>query len=134
MAVSITYSVEEFSKALESSFIQKDPTSDDRYTPRLLTNEKTSGTNVLSVLKNELRDCVSFDFSVAFITSGGIQVLVEVLADLGKRRIPGRILTSTYLNFNEPDALRKLLEGLRTCLQSEKTRHPEVHQPKARKR
>ena len=104
------YSVVDFSKALESSFIKADPQADSRYAPKLLTNNKESGSNVLSVLKSELRDCVSFDFSVAFITSGGIQVLVELLSDLQRRNIPGRILTSTYLNFNHPDALRKLLE------------------------
>ena len=110
MAGSADYSVIEFSKALESSFIQSDPNSDNRYAPRLLSNDKSLGSNVLSVIKNELRDCISFDFSVAFITAGGIQVLVELLSNLEENKIPGRILTSTYLNFNQPDALRKLLE------------------------
>lgn len=39
-----------------------------------------------------------------------MQVLAAILADLRERNIPGRVLTSTYLNFNDPDALRKLLE------------------------
>lgn len=60
--------------------------------------------------KKEFANCTSFDLSVAFITSSGIQVLAGILAELSSKNIPGRILTSTYLSFNEPDALRKILE------------------------
>lgn len=65
---------------------------------------------MLSVIKGEFLDCVSFDLSVAFITASGIQVLAEILSQLRQRGIKGRILASTYLCFNDPDALRKLLE------------------------
>ena len=106
----VNYSVADFSKSLESSFIEHDPQADARYAPRILTNSESSGTNVLSVLKRELNDCISFDFSVAFITDSGIQTLIAVLLDLKERGIHGRILTSTYLNFNDPGALRTLLE------------------------
>lgn len=99
-----------FRRTLSSSFVEADVASDARYAPRFLVNDKASGSDVLTELKRELADCTSFDFSVAFITSGGIQVLVELLADLERRGVPGRILTSTYLNFNSPAALRKLLE------------------------
>ena len=109
MAVHINYSVVDFSKGLESSFIQADPNADKRYAPRILANDELAGVNVLSVLKRELRDCISFDFSVAFITDSGIQTLIPILLELGERGIPGRILTSTYLNFNDPGALRTLL-------------------------
>ena len=108
MEASIRYSVVDFSKSLESSFIEVDLSSNPAYSPKFLTNEKASGSDVLSALKAELRECTSFDFSVAFITSGGIQTLVELLSDLESRNIPGRILTSTYLSFNDPEALRKL--------------------------
>ncbi|HAM15534.1 MAG TPA: NgoFVII family restriction endonuclease, partial [Eggerthellaceae bacterium] len=97
-------------KSLESSFIKHDPKADARYAPRILTNSESSGTNVLSVLKRELRNCISFDFSVAFITDSGIQTLIPILLELKERGIRGRILTSTYLNFNDPGALRTLLE------------------------
>lgn len=40
MASGADYNVREFSKALESSFIQSDPNSDNRYAPRLLSNDK----------------------------------------------------------------------------------------------
>lgn len=106
----VTYSAIDFTETLKSSFIDSSIKSDNRYAPKLLSNDVRSGDNVLSVLKAELADCTSFDFSIAFITSSGVQVLVEILKELGKRNIPGRILTSTYLNFNDPAALRKLLE------------------------
>lgn len=102
MKESLTYSAVGFSRSLEASFIGSNADPDERYAPRILSNTKSSG-NVLSVLKSELRTCASFDFSVAFITAGGIQVLTKILADLQARGIRRRILTSTYLNFNEPD-------------------------------
>ena len=108
LETNISYSVVEFSKSLESSFIEADPKADNRYAPRILANDDSTGTNVLSVLQKELRECVSFDFSVAFITDSGIQTLIPILIELKERGIPGRILTSTYLNFNDPEALRKL--------------------------
>lgn len=113
----IEYNVVEFSeeaksafrKSLEASFIGSEKEPDDRFAPRILSNDDPAS-NVLSVIKGEFLDCVSFDLSVAFITASGIQVLAEILSQLRERGIKGRILTSTYLCFNDPDALRKLLE------------------------
>lgn len=106
----VDYSIVDFTESLQASFIGTEKPSDDRYSPRIITNDENRATNVLSVLKNELVDCTSFDFSVAFITDGGIQILIEALQMLQSRGIHGRILTSTYLNFNSPEALAKLLE------------------------
>lgn len=102
MKESLTYSAVDFSRSLEASFIGSNADQDERYALRILSNTESSG-NVLPVLKSELRTCTSFDFSVAFITAGDIQVLTKILADLQARGIRCRILTSTYLNFNEPD-------------------------------
>ena len=99
-----------FTRGLESGFIESAPEADRRYTPRILSNDEDAGINVLSVLKQELRDCISFDFSVAFLANSGIQTLIPILLDLKERNIPGRIITSTYLDFNEPGALRTLLD------------------------
>ena len=106
----LEYSAIDFAESLKASFIGADKPADERYAPRILTNDKSSGTDVLSILKRELVDCVSFDFSVAFVTAGGIQILVDILRMMEARGIPGRILVSTYLNFNDPAALSKLLE------------------------
>lgn len=104
------YSVVEFEDTLRASFIGSEKPPDDRYAPKIVMNDKESATDVLSIIKSELADCTSFDFSVAFVTAGGLQVLVEVLKLLERRGTTGRILTSTYLNFNDPEALLKLLE------------------------
>lgn len=113
----VEYNVVEFSeeaksafrKSLEASFIGSEKKPDDRFAPRILSNNDPAS-NVPSVIKGEFLDCVSFDLSVAFITASGIQVLAEILSQLRQRGIKGRILTSTYLCFDDPDALRKLLE------------------------
>ena len=109
MSGTIRYEVTEFAETLKASFIGGAEV-DDRYAPRILANDGGACANVLATLKSELVDCTSFAFSVAFITASGMQVLAAVLSDLRDRSIPGRVLTSTYQNFNSPDALRKLLE------------------------
>lgn len=103
------YSVIDFTESLQASFIGPGHDSDERYSPRILANDADQGANVLATLKAELSDCTSFAFSVAFITASGMQVLVDILSDLRVRNIPGKILTSTYLNYNDPDALEKLM-------------------------
>ena len=110
MGSRVEYSVVDFADSLKASFIGSDKEPDDRYAPRILSNDEQGSNNVLSVIKSELLDCVSFSFSIAFITASGIQILAKILHELQQRGIPGRILTSTYLNFNDPEALRKLLE------------------------
>lgn len=107
---SYEYNVIDFSESLTASFIGSDKEPDERYSPRIVSNDQNLGASVLSVIKGELANCVRFDFSVAFISAGGIQVLAQILSELKKRNIPGRVLTSTYLNFNDPEALRKLLD------------------------
>ena len=100
----------EFVESLKASFVGGGSEPDDRYAPRILSNDDGKVSNVLAALKSELADCVSFAFSVAFITSSGMQVLAPILSDLRERGVKGRVLTSTYQNFNNPEALRKLLE------------------------
>lgn len=104
------YSVVTFTESLKASFIGPAYDSDERYAPRILANDSEQSQSVLVTIKAELADCVEFAFSVAFVTASGMQVLAGILSELRRRNIPGRILTSTYLNFNDPDALRKLLE------------------------
>jgi superfamily II DNA or RNA helicase len=80
------------------------------YRPSILTNEPLLNEKVLSTLLDELRTCESFFLSVAFITSGGVASLFGTLLDLGNKGIKGKILVSEYLNFTEPEALRKILQ------------------------
>lgn len=48
--------------------------------------------------------------SVAFIRFSGVQPLLDVFKELEDRKIPGRILTTTYMQGTEPKALRRLTE------------------------
>lgn len=52
--------------------------------------------------------CEEFAISVAFITMGGITPLLQTLRELEQRGIPGKILTTDYLTFSDPKALRVL--------------------------
>lgn len=63
---------------------------------------------MISSIEDELLVCDQFQISVAFITMGGITPLLQTLKELEKKHIPGRILTTNYLNFSEPKALEKL--------------------------
>ena len=78
--------------------------------PHLVANNKATGSDLLSVIRTQLKSCDSFDFCVAFVGESGLQPLVDVFADLRARGVRGRLLTSTYLNFNSPDTFNKLLE------------------------
>ncbi len=78
--------------------------------PRLLKNDESRHDNVLSALQREMAECERLDLSVAFLAKSGIQVLMKSLLDLERREVPVRLLTSTYLDFNEPEALAKVRE------------------------
>ena len=60
-------------------------------------------------MKKNLLNCTEFYISVAFITSGGIIPLLPTLKKLEDCNIPGKILTTDYMLFNDPKALDKLL-------------------------
>ncbi len=77
-------------------------------TPQLVYNDARRGEKVLSVLEKELRGCKAFAFSVAFVTKSGITPLKQTLAELEAAGVPGRILTTDYLQFSEPAALEEL--------------------------
>lgn len=97
-------------QGLRSAFIDGDTCSDEDYCPKVISNNKAAGIDLLSVIRTQLSGCDSFDFCVAFVAESGLQPLVDVLADLKRRSVRGRLLTSTYLNFNSPAVFRKLLE------------------------
>ncbi len=63
-----------------------------------------------NTLVENLEQCSEFKISVAFITYGGLQVLLETLQSLSERNIPGEILTTTYQNMTTPAVLKRLSE------------------------
>lgn len=63
-----------------------------------------------NTLVENLQQCSEFKISVAFITYGGLQVLLETLQALSEQNIPGEILTTTYQNMTTPAVLKRLSE------------------------
>lgn len=102
--------ISEIKKGIQTAFIDGTVNSNLAYRPQLISNDVEKGKKVLTSLTDELQSCESFSMSVAFITMSGLTPLLEVLKDLQKRGVKGRILTTDYLLFSEPKALEKLNE------------------------
>lgn len=100
--------VQKIKDSLYRGFIDENKHVPAQFKPKLLTNKAQE--NVLSSLLQELKTCKDFTFSVAFITEGGLATLKTILYDLRKKGIKGRILTSTFLNFNQPKMFKELLK------------------------
>lgn len=77
---------------------------------KLITNDHTTYNYMIDQLKNELLTCDSFDIIVSFIRGSGLNMLVNTLNILRDLGVKGRIITSTYMNVTQPEALRKLME------------------------
>ncbi|OSA92484.1 UNVERIFIED_ORG: NgoFVII family restriction endonuclease [Clostridium botulinum] len=101
---------DEILKASKTGLINSMINSNLALIPKLIVNDYSKGNKVLNELISELNKCEEFFISVAFITSSGIIPLLETLKNLNRKGIKGKILTTDYLNFSEPKALKKLLE------------------------
>lgn len=99
---------EELLDAARTAFVDHTHESRPELRPKLLSNDIAQGRKVISSLNAELSKCSSFDFSVAFVTQSGIEPLLQTLRELEERGVPGRVITTDYLAFSEPDALVKL--------------------------
>ncbi|KXH80741.1 DUF3427 domain-containing protein [Sporosarcina sp. HYO08] len=106
--------MEAFIKNLEVSlhegFIDKSVHKSGSFKPELLVNNGKANVNVLNALQEELQTSEDFLFSVAFITESGLATLKSLLLDLKEKGVKGRILTSTYLYFNQPKVFKELLK------------------------
>lgn len=102
---------EELRLGLETAYINGTTVSNSYYRPQFVSNNHKEGKKVLSSIEDELLKCDRFRISVAFITRRGIEPFLLTLKELEKKNIPGEILTTNYLTFSEPDALR-VLNGL----------------------
>ena len=100
--------IEELRLGLETAYIDGNVASNLMYKPQFVSNNYKEGKKVLSSIEDELLMCDQFQISVAFITLGGIEPLLQTLKELEKKHISGEILTTNYLNFSEPKALEKL--------------------------
>ena len=95
---------------VETAFINGNLASNAEYKPSFVSNRPEAGKKVISSIEDELLRCEEFYISVAFVTMGGITPLLLALKELERKGIRGKILTTNYLNFSEPRALKKLNE------------------------
>ena len=98
--------------AFQTAYLDHTINSNLAYRPEFISNNYKLGKKVLVSIEEELQRCEEFCISVAFITESGITPLLQTLKDLEQKNIPGKILTTNYLMFSEPEALEKLA-GLR---------------------
>ena len=100
--------IDELRLGFETAYINCSAASNSLYRPQFVSNNHKEGKKVLSSVEDELLKCDRFQISVAFITMSGITPLLQTLKELENKNIPGEILTTNYLNFSEPGALKKL--------------------------
>ncbi|MBW3349257.1 DEAD/DEAH box helicase [Limosilactobacillus reuteri] len=101
--------VNELYGSLLNGYINQDTiVTNDQFGPRLLNNQE--GSLIWEQIKHELLTCENYTFAVAFITDSMVSNLKPIFKDLSRRGIKGRILTSTYLYFNQPAVFQELLK------------------------
>ena len=99
-------------QGLNTAFISRDTSSKLAYKPQFISNNYKEGRKVIFSIEDELLSCQEFCISVAFITMGGITPLLQTLKELEQKGVPGKILTTDYLTFSDPKAI-KILQGLK---------------------
>ncbi len=102
--------LERLREGFTTAYIDGTAASNLAYKPAFVSNNYSEGKKVIATIEEELVRCDKFQISVAFITMGGITPLLITLQELERKNIPGEILTTNYLNFSEPKALKKLNE------------------------
>ncbi|MGP6173497.1 DEAD/DEAH box helicase [Corynebacterium sp. A21] len=88
----------------EFGFLNAAVRSDQILNPLLIANSDEH--KMLHAIRQELSRAKQFIFSVAFISPRGIALLKEALLEFPGT---GEIITSNYLDFNDPAAFRELL-------------------------
>lgn len=101
-------SFQELNSSLFTGFIDHKSISNPDFWPNLLTNDPPTGKKVLSELIHELENCDEYWIFVAFITTSGVATLINTLEKLEKKGVKGHILASTYLNFTDPEAIKRI--------------------------
>ena len=100
--------LDEFNKSLQTGYVDKESISEVLYQPELLVNQKKPKKKVLSTIIQELENCETYFISVAFVTTSGVATLINTFKILENKGIKGKILVSQYLNFTQPEALKRL--------------------------
>ena len=91
--------IEELRLGLETAYIDGNVASNLMYKPQFVSNNYKEGKKVLSSIEDELLMCDQFQISVAFITLGGIEPLLQTLKELEKKPIIIKTLNIYYNKF-----------------------------------
>lgn len=77
-------------------------------------------TRMLDIIRNGLTWADEAAFAISFTRCSGLSLLLDSLVKFGCRRAKLRLLTSTYLNITQPDALESILslEGIECRVQT----------------
>lgn len=67
-------------------------------------------TSFLDKIKENLRKCKAFDFSVSFIKKAGLVLLFNDIKAAVERGAKGRIITSTYQNFTDIESIKSFFK------------------------
>lgn len=102
--------IQEMKNGFTTAYIDGNLASNAEYVPGFISNRPEAGKKVIASLEDEMLKCDKFQISVAFITMNGLTPLLQTFKELEKRGIPGQVLTTNYLDFSEPQALKKLNE------------------------
>lgn len=99
-------------KNLLDAYVGESNNLESSFMPRFIYNsrDKDNPKKVFDTLRENLENCDEFMFSVAFINDSGLNLFKQVFLELQEKnpQIKGRIITSNYLSFTEPKALREL--------------------------
>lgn len=95
----------ELTRDVRFGFVGDEVAGPRKYNPRLVLN--ADGSTVAHALLEELEASKRFTFSVAFISPGAIAQLKQHLLDF---KGTGRVITSDFLGFNQPEAFAELLK------------------------
>lgn len=101
-------SIQQLINSIHTGFIAYTKAGVEDLKPKLLVNDPQEEKKVLTTLLSELYKCDEFFFSVAFVTNSGVATIIHCLEMLEKRGVKGKIIASSYQNFTQPQALRRL--------------------------
>lgn len=80
---------------------------------QFLTNY--TDTTFLDKIRENLRHCKTFDFSVSFIKKAGLVLLYKDIEAAVERGCKGRLITSTYQNFTDIESLKSFYTLMGRC-------------------
>lgn len=100
----------EIQSSIATGFLNKKHKSNKAYQPHLIVNDRSQANTMLHHIDRALQECDEFIFVVAFITESGLAMIKAQLHDLAQKGVRGRLITSTYLYFNQPKMFRELLK------------------------